>query len=138
MNLCSLLLVFLLSFSSGNTLYTANGKASYYADRMQGQRTASGERYDKAQLTAAHPTLPFNTLVEVTNLANGKSVVVKINDRMPRNRHVIIDLSRAAAKEIDMIRAGIGKVTLKEVDPEQEKQQDVPFVVSEATSDKTK
>ncbi|NEM97778.1 septal ring lytic transglycosylase RlpA family protein [Pontibacter burrus] len=138
MNLCSLLLVFLLSFSSGNTLYSANGKATYYADRMHGQRTASGERYDKTQLTAAHSTLPFNTLVEVTNVANGKSVVVKINDRMPKNRHTIIDLSRAAAKEIDLIRAGIAKVTIKEIDPEQEKQQDVPFVVSETTSDKTK
>ena len=135
MNLCSLLLVFLLSFSSGNTTYTANGKASYYADRMQGQRTANGERYDKNQLTAAHSTLPFNTLVEVTNLANGKSVIVKINDRMPKGSR-IIDLSRAAAKEIDMIRAGVSKVTIKEVVPE-EKQQEVPFAVSEAKPDKT-
>ena len=136
MNLCSILLIFLLSFSSGNTTYTANGKASYYADRMQGQRTANGERYDKNQLTAAHSTLPFNTLVEVTNLANGKSVIVKINDRMPKGSR-IIDLSRAAAKEIDMIRAGVGKVTIKEVIPE-EKQQDVPFVVSDTKSEKTK
>ncbi|WP_162426140.1 septal ring lytic transglycosylase RlpA family protein [Pontibacter pudoricolor] len=135
MNLCSILLVFLLSFSSGNTTYIANGKASYYADRMQGQRTASGERYDKTQLTAAHPTLPFNTFVEVTNLANGKSVIVKINDRMPKGSR-IIDLSRAAAKEIDMIRAGVGKVTLKEVNP-MEEQQEVPFAVSEAKPDKT-
>ncbi|MBJ6118074.1 septal ring lytic transglycosylase RlpA family protein [Pontibacter sp. BT310] len=136
MNLCSLLLVFLLSFSSGNTTYIANGKASYYADRMQGQRTASGERYDKTQLTAAHSSLPFNTLVEVTNQANGKSVIVKINDRMPKGSR-IIDLSRAAAREIDMIRAGVGVVTIKEVIPE-EKQQAVPFVVSEAKTDNSK
>ena len=138
MNLCSLLLVFLLSFSSGKTSYLANGQASYYADRMHGQRTASGERYDKTQLTAAHATLPFNTIVEVTNLKNGKSVVVKINDRMPKSRHTIIDLSRAAAKEIDLIRAGVGKVKIKEVDPEEEEQQVVPLAVSEATPDKTK
>lgn len=105
---------------------------------MHGQRTASGERYDKTQLTAAHATLPFNTIVEVTNLKNGKSVVVKINDRMPKSRHTIIDLSRAAAKEIDLIRAGVGKVKIKEVDPEEEEQQVVPLAVSEATPDKTK
>ncbi|MEJ8755524.1 septal ring lytic transglycosylase RlpA family protein [Pontibacter sp. H259] len=137
MNLCSILLLFLLSFSSGNTLYTANGKASYYSDRMQGQRTSSGERYDKAKLTAAHFSLPFNTLVEVTNKSNGKSVIVKINDRMPKSRHSIIDLSRAAATEIGLIRAGVASVTIKEVKPE-EKQQDVPFAVSEAKPDKTK
>ena len=138
MNLCSILLLFLLSFSSGNTLYTANGKASYYSDRMQGQRTSSGERYDKTKLTAAHSSLPFNTLVEVTNKSNGKSVIVKINDRIQKRRHSIIDLSRAAAKEIDLIRAGVGSVTIREVKPEEEKQQEVPFAVSEAKPDKTK
>lgn len=136
MNLCSILLLFLLSFSSGNITYTASGKASYYSDRMQGHRTSSGERYDKAKLTAAHSSLPFNTLVEVTNKANGKSVIVKINDRMPKSRHSIIDLSRAAAKEIDLIRAGVASVTVKEVKSE-EKQQDVPLAVSEAIPDKT-
>ena len=130
MNICSIILVLLLSFFSNNTSYTAEGKATYYADRMHGQRTASGDRYDKKLLTAAHATLPFNTLVQVTNVKNGKSVIVKINDRKPRNRQVIIDLSRAAAEEINLIRDGIAPVRLKEVT--EEKQQDTPLAVSEA------
>ncbi|WP_242918400.1 septal ring lytic transglycosylase RlpA family protein [Pontibacter liquoris] len=133
MNLCSLLLVLVLSFLSGNTTtnYTAKGKASYYADRMHGQRTASGARYDKTKLTAAHASLPYNTKVLVTNLANGKTVVVTINDRMARNRHNIIDLSKAAAKELDIIRAGYGSVSITLVDNATPEQQDTPAAVSE-------
>lgn len=115
MNLHSLILIFLFSFNSGTALYTADGKASYYADRMHGQRTASGERYDKTQLTAAHATLPFDTYVEVINARNGKSVVVRINDRMPRSRHRIIDLSRAAAQQIELIREGVASVQVREL-----------------------
>ncbi|MBF9254309.1 septal ring lytic transglycosylase RlpA family protein [Pontibacter sp. 172403-2] len=134
MQLCSLLLVFLISLFSGSpTTYTAQGKASFYADRMHGHRTASGERYDKTKLTAAHATLPYNTRVLVTNLKNGKTVVVTINDRMARSRHNIIDLSRAAAKELDIVRAGTGSVKLKALGNEEEAQQDAPLSVSEAT-----
>ncbi|MBC5991337.1 septal ring lytic transglycosylase RlpA family protein [Pontibacter cellulosilyticus] len=132
MNICSIILILLLSFFSKTPSYTAEGKATYYADRMQGHRTASGDKYDKKLLTAAHATLPFNTLVQVTNVKNGKSVVVKINDRKARNRQVIIDLSRAAAEEIDLIRAGIATVKIKQVEKEEEKQQDTPLAVSEA------
>ncbi|PKV75309.1 septal ring lytic transglycosylase RlpA family protein [Pontibacter ramchanderi] len=115
MNLLSLILVFLFSFDSGAALYSADGKASYYADRMHGHRTANGERYDKTQLTAAHATLPFNTFVQVTNVRNGKSVVVRINDRMAHSRHRLIDLSRAAAQQIEVIREGIASVQLQEL-----------------------
>ncbi|MBF8963942.1 septal ring lytic transglycosylase RlpA family protein [Pontibacter sp. FD36] len=115
MNLLSLILVFLFSFNSGTALYSADGKASYYADRMHGHRTANGERYDKTQLTAAHATLPFNTYVQVTNVRNGKSVIVRINDRMAHSRHRIIDLSKAAAQQIELIREGIASVQLHEV-----------------------
>ena len=115
MNIYSFILVFLLSFSSGIALYSADGKASYYADRMHGKRTASGERYDKGHLTAAHATLPFNTFVQVTNARNGKSVVVRINDRMAHSRHRVIDLSKAAAQQIDLIRAGIAPVQVQEL-----------------------
>lgn len=115
MNLVSLILLLLFSTPSGTALYTADGKASYYADRMQGHRTANGERYDKTLLTAAHATLPFNTYVEVTNVSNGKTVVVRINDRMAHSRQRVIDLSRAAAQQIDLIRAGIGAVKLQEL-----------------------
>ncbi len=131
MKICSIILVLLLSFFSTPTFYTAQGKATFYSDRMQGHRTTSGDRYDKNLLTAAHATLPFNTLVQVTNVKNGKSVIVKINDRKARNRHTIIDLSRAAAAEIDLIRAGVGVVKLKEVEKEKEQQPDSPLAVSE-------
>ena len=122
----------MLSFFTKEPYYSAEGKATYYSDRMQGHRTASGDKYDKKLLTAAHATLPFNTLVQVTNVRNGKSVIVKINDRKARNRQVIIDLSRAAAEEIDLVRAGIASVKIRQVEKEEEKQQDTPLAVSEA------
>ncbi|TPE43203.1 septal ring lytic transglycosylase RlpA family protein [Pontibacter mangrovi] len=131
MNVFSIVLFFLLSLASGTAPYTANGKASYYADRFQGSKTASGERYDKAQLTAAHPSLPFGTKVLVENLKNGKTVVVRVNDRMA-NRHRLIDLSKAAAKAIGMVQAGTATVSITEV--ADEPQQDTPFAVSEADS----
>ncbi|GAB3816124.1 hypothetical protein GCM10028895_11000 [Pontibacter rugosus] len=123
---------FFLSFFNGTASYTASGKASFYADRMQGHRTSSGERYDKTLFTAAHATLPFNTKVQVTNLKNGKSVVVKINDRMARSRHHVIDVSRAAAVELGMVRDGTATVRLTEVKEEQPEQQELPVVVSKA------
>lgn len=133
MQLCSLLLAFLFTLFSGSstTTYTAHGKASFYADRMQGQRTASGQRYDKTKLTAAHATLPLATKVLVTNLNNGKTVVVTINDRMASRRHNIIDLSKAAAKELDIVRAGTGAVRLKALEADEAAQQDTPLAVSE-------
>jgi rare lipoprotein A len=76
--------------------------ATYYADRFQGQRTASGEIYSGSEMTSAHPSLPLGTQVRVTNLQNGRSVVVRVNDRC----HCGIDLSKAAAEEIDLIQAG--------------------------------
>jgi rare lipoprotein A len=89
------------------------GQASYYADKFEGRATASGEIFQQRKLTAAHKTLPFGTEVRVTNLQNKKSVLVRINDRGPFVRGRIIDLSRAAAQEIDMIRAGIVPVRIE-------------------------
>ena len=83
------------------------GQASWYGDPYHGRTTASGEIYDMNDLTAAHRTLPFGTRVEVTNLNNGRSVVVRINDRGPFKKGRIIDLSRSAARELDMIEAGV-------------------------------
>jgi rare lipoprotein A len=91
----------------------ATGEASYYAARFQGRPTASGERFDNGQLTAAHRTLPFGTKVRVTNLSNGRSVVVRVNDRGPYARGRIIDLSQAAARRIDMVRAGVARVRVE-------------------------
>jgi rare lipoprotein A len=88
------------------------GLASYYADRFHGRRTASGERYHVRKLTAAHRSLPFGTLVRVRVVKTGASVKVRVNDRGPFVKGRIIDLSRAAAKELGIVRAGIAKVEL--------------------------
>jgi len=105
------LLVILLLSSCGYT--TRKGLASYYADSYEGKTTANGEIYRQGKITAAHKTLPFGTKVEVTNLSNNKSVIVRINDRGPYIRGRIIDLTKAAAKEIDMVGAGVAKVKIR-------------------------
>lgn len=88
------------------------GKASWYGPGFNRKRTASGERFRKGALTAAHKTLPFGTIVKVTNLRNGKSVKVRINDRGPFVEGRIIDLSKGAAKKLDMVKAGVVPVRL--------------------------
>ncbi|HXO30307.1 MAG TPA: septal ring lytic transglycosylase RlpA family protein [Thermoanaerobaculia bacterium] len=88
------------------------GMASWYGSKFDGRRTANGERYDMRQLTAAHPTLPFGTLVQVTNVENGRQVVVRINDRGPFGRRRVIDLSYAAARELRMVGPGTARVEL--------------------------
>lgn len=88
------------------------GLASYYGGKFIGKPTASGEIFDANKLTAAHKTLPFGTKVLVTNLANNKSVVVRVNDRGPFIAGRIIDLSEAAAKKIDMIQQGVQKIKI--------------------------
>lgn len=88
------------------------GMASYYADRFHGRSTASGELYDKTLFTAAHKTLPFGTMVWVKNLKTQDSVQVKINDRGPHVKGRIIDVSKAAAKELKMIKSGKVKVEI--------------------------
>lgn len=84
------------------------GIASWYGGRFHGRRTASGERYDMDALTAAHPSLPFGTVVRVRSLVNGRSVDVRINDRGPHIRRRIIDLSRGAAQALGLIDARTG------------------------------
>lgn len=97
--------------SSSATFYD-DGVASWYGPNFVGRPTANGEIFDPSQLTAAHQTLPFDTLVRVTHLENGRSVVVRINDRGPFVGRRIIDLSRAAAERIDMIGSGTAQVRL--------------------------
>ncbi len=96
-----------------NTLETVVGIASYYADDFHNKITYSGEVYDMNGLSAAHPSYPMGTIVRITNLTNGKSVVLKINDRMPYREDRIIDLSLGAAKELGMKKAGIERVKLE-------------------------
>ncbi|MBZ0130577.1 MAG: septal ring lytic transglycosylase RlpA family protein [Rhodobacteraceae bacterium] len=99
--------------SAVQTTKTIYGAASWYGSEFQGRRTASGEKFDKESLTAAHPTLPFATLVRVTNESNGKSVVVRINDRGPFTGKRIIDLSQRAAQIIGIMHSGVGPVKLE-------------------------
>ena len=89
------------------------GTASYYAHQFHGRTTANGETFNMHAMTAAHKTLPFNTRVRVENRDNGKSVVVRINDRGPYKKGRIIDLSLEAAKRIGMIESGTARVRLK-------------------------
>ncbi|MDJ0893545.1 MAG: septal ring lytic transglycosylase RlpA family protein [Alphaproteobacteria bacterium] len=90
--------------------YSAVGVASWYGRRFHGRRTANGERYDMYAMTAAHQTLPFGALVRVTNLENGRSVVLRINDRGPFKDGRIIDVSRSGAAQLNFVRAGLARV----------------------------
>ena len=108
-----LLLTVLISACEPKVIRTEEGIASYYANFFQGQITASGEPYDSLSMTAAHRSLPFGTVVVVTNLSNQKKVEVTINDRGPFVERRIIDLSKAAAKKLDFIERGIIKVRLE-------------------------
>jgi rare lipoprotein A (peptidoglycan hydrolase) len=96
-----------------NILETAEGIASYYADEFHGRTTANGETYNMYELTAAHKNYPFNTLVRVTNLLNGKSIILRINDRMPDYNKRIIDISFQAARELKMLISGIIDVKIE-------------------------
>ena len=101
------------SKSSYSRSGSETGYASYYGDEFNGRKTANGEIFRQSNLTAAHKKLAFGTKVQVTNLANGKSVTVRVNDRGPFVAGRIIDLSKSAAKKIDMVGAGVAKVKIK-------------------------
>ncbi len=91
----------------------ASGAASWYGGKFHGRKTANGERFNMNALTAAHRSLPFGTKVRVTNRNNGKSVVVRINDRGPYSGGRVIDLSRGAAQAVSMIGSGTAPVTIQ-------------------------
>ncbi|HEX2764729.1 MAG TPA: septal ring lytic transglycosylase RlpA family protein [Allosphingosinicella sp.] len=91
------------------------GRASYYGNELAGNRTASGERFNPSAMTAAHRTLPLGTRLRVTNVANGLSVVVRVNDRGPFIRSRVLDVSLGAAKAIGMVRSGTAEVRLERV-----------------------
>ena len=93
--------------------FIEEGRASWYGDREDGGKTASGERMDRRAFTAAHRTLRMNSRVLVTNLGNGRQVTVRINDRGPYSKHRVIDLSEAAARELDMIDRGTAEVRIE-------------------------
>lgn len=109
----------------GKTYYTMNsaagyrekGIASWYGTKFHGRRTSSGEIYDMYAMTAAHKTLPLPTYVEVTNLENGRKVIVKVNDRGPFHENRLIDLSYSAASKLGIIAKGTGLVEIRTVTP---------------------
>lgn len=96
--------------------YVAEGIASWYGRKFHGGRTSSGEPYDMYGMTAAHPTLPIPSYARVTNLANGKSVIVRINDRGPFHGERLIDLSYTAAWKLGLVKAGSGRVRVESID----------------------
>jgi rare lipoprotein A len=102
-----------LAQDGGSAGRVISGTASWYGPGFHGRLTANGERYNMNELTAAHKSLKFGTKVRVTNNRNGKSVVVRINDRGPYVGKRVIDLSKSAAQEIGMINAGTADVTLE-------------------------
>jgi rare lipoprotein A len=96
-------------------LLSQKGNASYYARKFEGRRTASGEKYRRKLLTAAHKTLPFNTKVKVSNPKNGRWVIVRINDRGPYHKKRIIDLSERAARHLGIFGGGHSRVLIQEL-----------------------
>jgi rare lipoprotein A len=102
-----------LAKNAGRDTYVERGEASWYGPGFHGQQTASGAEFDQGKLTAAHPELPFGTQVIVTNLENGRKVKVKINDRGPSAEGRIIDVSKEAARKLDMISDGSAKVRIE-------------------------
>lgn len=108
-----------LGFSGNDTengneeLVIQEGVASFYGKRFHNKKTANGEIFNMEELTAAHKNLPFGTMLKVTNLKNGKEVWVRVNDRLPQSSKRSIDLSRGAAKKLDMIQDGIVKVKME-------------------------
>ena len=106
---------FVLASAKG---YVARGVASWYGPDFHGERTSTGEPYDMYSMTAAHPLLPLPAYARVTNLANGRSIVVRINDRGPFKANRIIDLSYAAALKLDMVRNGTTLVEVRGLEPE--------------------
>ncbi len=97
--------------------FTQTGKASWYGTKFHGLRTSSGEKYDMYKMTAAHRNLPLPSYVRVTNVSNGKSVIVKVNDRGPFHSDRIMDLSYAAAARLDYLKAGTATVRIEAIDP---------------------
>lgn len=113
------LLISFFSFSAigkPGKQFKRQGRASFYASKFHGRKTANGEKYNMYAYTAAHKSLPFNTLVKVVNMSNNKSCLVRINDRGPYSKGRIIDLSKAAAKTIGLFKAGSGHVRLEIVE----------------------
>lgn len=98
---------------------SAEGLASFYSDKFEGRKTANGEVFTQAKMTCAHNTLPFGTKIRVTNLDNGKFVIVRVNDRLHHRNPRLVDLSTAAAKELKFKGKGVVRVRVEVVKPQE-------------------
>ena len=107
------LLLTLASCAGSKNAFVQTGQGSYYADKFAGRPTASGVPYRPGQMTAAHNTLPFGTLIQVTNQRNGRSVKVTVNDRGPHVKGRIVDVSKKAARQLDIVEAGVVPVQVR-------------------------
>ncbi len=114
-----LLILFVFMLLSLSGMAQERGNATYYSNKLKGHHTTDGSRYHPDSLTCAHRTYPFGTLLRVRNPKNDKVVIVRVTDRGPFQRRLSIDLSYIAAKELDIIRAGIAEVEILKIDPVQ-------------------
>ncbi len=112
-SLCLTACFILLAGIASSDPLSSSGQASYYHDKFEGRPTASGEPYRQHELTAAHRTLAFGTRLRVTRPDSGQSVEVRVNDRGPHSPKRVIDLSRKAAEELDLIQAGVAEVQIE-------------------------
>ena len=110
------LLFIAILLSQTYSVSQVTGTASYYGNKFHGKKTSDGSRYNRDSMTCAHKTYPFGTLLRVRNPKNDRIVIVKVTDRGPHSRNRLIDLSYAAAKELDIVRAGIAKVEVYKID----------------------
>ena len=115
-----LILFLMLCPACFSEIYKSNVEASYYADKFHGRKTASGEVFNMYSMTCAHKTLPFGTVLRVTNLGNSKTVDVRVNDRGPFVKGREIDLSKAAAQKLDMIKSGTARVKIEIINQKKE------------------
>jgi rare lipoprotein A len=126
-----LMIVTLFCLSSGVFAQTYKGKASYYAQPFHGRKSASGRIYNMYEYTCAHKTLPFGTKLKVTNQANGKTVTVEVTDRGPYVKGRIVDLSKAAAMDLDMMKAGVADVEVEIIKDEKTSKSSATLILSE-------
>ena len=108
--------LFFLFFSTLFAFAGQIGKASFYSHKLKGKHTSNGGKYHPDSLTCAHRSLPFGTLLRVLNPVNNKEVIVRVTDRGPHRKNVLIDLSYSAAKQLDIVRQGIASVIVEEID----------------------
>jgi rare lipoprotein A len=111
-----LISLFFLFFSTLFAFAGQIGKASFYSHKLKGKHTSNGGKYHPDSLTCAHRSLPFGTLLRVFNPVNNKEVIVRVTDRGPHRKNVLIDLSYSAAKQLDIVRQGIASVIVEEID----------------------